>query len=83
MSATITQGTTASSERDELRELDHRSGDGLDVALYWRPADNRTLVTVWDAKAGDAFTIVVAEDERPLDVFRHPYAYARPPRQPR
>ena len=33
-------------------------------------------VAVDDAKTGDAFTIDVREDERALEVFHHPYAYA-------
>jgi len=60
----------------ELRELDHRYGDGIDVRLFWRPSDDRTLVTVSDAKTGDAFAIEVGPDQRALDVFHHPFAYA-------
>jgi len=60
----------------ELRELDHRVSDGIAVSLLWRPRDNRALVAVRDAKTGDAFTIEVGDDQRALDVFQHPYAYA-------
>ncbi|HKH16147.1 MAG TPA: hypothetical protein VKA57_01370 [Solirubrobacteraceae bacterium] len=60
----------------ELRELDHRAGDGIDVRLLWRPHDNRALVAVSDAKTGEAFTLEVGDDERALDVFQHPFAYA-------
>ena len=67
----MTTHTTA-----ELRELDHRVSDGIDVQLLWRPHDNRTLVAVSDAKTGEAFTIEVGADQRPLDVFHHPFAYA-------
>ena len=59
-----------------LRELDHRVSDGIAVWLLWRPHDNRALVAVRDAKTGDAFTIEVGDDQRALDVFQHPYAYA-------
>ena len=59
-----------------LRELDHRVSDGIDVRLLWRPHDDRVLVAVSDAKTGDAFTLVVGPDERALDVFHHPFAYA-------
>jgi hypothetical protein len=59
-----------------LRELDHRFNDGIDVRLYWRPEDDRTLVAVDDAKTGDAFTIEVRPGQRALDVFHHPYVYA-------
>jgi hypothetical protein len=60
----------------ELRELDRRYSDGIDVRLFWRPSDDRTLVTVSDAKTGDAFAIEVGPDQRALDVFHHPFAYA-------
>jgi hypothetical protein len=65
---------------DTLRELDQRTTDGIDVRLLWRPADDRVLVAVSDARTGDAFTIDVADRGRALDVFQHPYAYA-PARQ--
>ena len=60
----------------ELRELDHRVSDGIEVQLLWRPHDDRTLVAVSDAKTGQSFTLEVREGQRPLDVFHHPFAYA-------
>ena len=60
----------------ELRELDHRVSDGIEVRLLWRPHDDRVLVAVADAKTGQAFTIEVGADQRALDVFQHPFAYA-------
>jgi hypothetical protein len=59
-----------------LRELAHRVSDGIDVRLLWRPHDNRALVAVTDAKTGEAFAIEVGPDQRALDVFHHPFAYA-------
>jgi len=59
-----------------LRELDHRSNDGIDVHLLWDPTEDRVLVAVADAKTGAAFTVPVARDQRAYDVFHHPYAYA-------
>jgi hypothetical protein len=59
-----------------LRELDHRRTDGIDVWLLWAEDDGKVLVAVADDKTGDRFTIEVRADERPLDVFHHPYAYA-------
>jgi len=58
-----------------LRELDHRVSDGIAVWLLWRPQDDRALVAVRDAKTGESFTIEVAEGQKALEVFRHPYAY--------
>ena len=60
----------------ELLELDHRVSDGIEVQLLWRPSDDRALVAVSDAKTGEAFTIEVGADQRALDVFHHPFAYA-------
>jgi hypothetical protein len=60
----------------ELRELDHRVSDGIDVRLLWRPYDDRVLVAVSDTKTGDAFAIEVGGDQRAMDVFHHPFAYA-------
>ena len=59
-----------------LRELDHRVSDGIDVRLLWRPHDDRALVAVSDSKTGESFTILVGPDQRALDVFHHPFAYA-------
>jgi len=59
-----------------LRELDHRTNDGIDVRLLWHQHEDRVLVTVSDARTGDAFTVPVAPGRRAYDVFHHPYAYA-------
>jgi hypothetical protein len=66
-----------------LRELDHRRNDGIDVRLLWSPSDDRIVVAVGDAKTGERFRLDVRADESPLDVFRHPYAYAAPRRTAR
>jgi hypothetical protein len=58
------------------RELDSRTFDGIEVRLLWSEHDGRVLVAVADGKTGDAFSIEVREDERAMDVFHHPYAYA-------
>jgi hypothetical protein len=58
------------------RELDSRIVGGLDVRLLWDPAEDRSAVAVEDVGTGGRFTIDVREDEHPLEVFRHPYAYA-------
>jgi hypothetical protein len=58
------------------RELDSRSGDGLEVRLLWHPRDNRVWVAVNDTKTGDSFDVQIGRGDRALDVFHHPYAYA-------
>jgi hypothetical protein len=59
-----------------VRELDHRVNDRIDVWLRWRTSDDLLFVEVADDRTGERFVVEVAEGERPLDVFAHPYAYA-------
>ncbi len=63
------------------RELDRRTGDGLEVRLLWSQNDGRVTVAVTDTKTGEAFELPIREGERALEVFHHPYAYAA--RRPR
>jgi len=58
-------------------ELAEREDNGVSVALYWTRATNVLTVTVADVTTGDYFELVLAENERPLEVFYHPFAYAR------
>ncbi len=60
----------------ELHELDHRTGDGFDVALLWNSRTDTVFVTVADARTGDLFRIAVDACDA-LDAFHHPYAYSR------
>jgi hypothetical protein len=57
------------------RELTSRTIDGIDVRLLWSEADGLVFVAVNDHKTGECFTVPVAADQRPLEVFEHPYAY--------
>lgn len=59
-----------------VHELDHRRNDGLDVRLLWDSATDRVSVSLHDSKTGEGFEVEVGRDERPLDVFHHPFAYA-------
>jgi len=58
------------------RELDSRISDGIEVRLLWHPVDDRTSVAVHDTTTGEMFELKVADGQRAIDVFRHPYAYA-------
>jgi hypothetical protein len=58
-----------------IRELDGRHSDGIDVRLLWNQTADQIVVSVFDAKTGDAFAIEVEASEA-LDAFRHPYAHA-------
>jgi hypothetical protein len=78
--STITSGDTNDVFGNELGagicELCSRSQSGLDVALLWQQSDNTAIVAVVDHCAGDAFLLDVQEDDNPLELFHHPYAYA-------
>jgi hypothetical protein len=63
-------------DQSEIRELDHRSGDGVDVTLLWSSRTGRIFVAVEDARTSEAFHITVQPSDA-LDAFRHPYAYSR------
>jgi hypothetical protein len=58
------------------RELHSRVSDGIHVRLLWNEHDGRVTVAVADGKTGDAFVVEVRDDDRAMDVFHHPYAYA-------
>jgi hypothetical protein len=59
-----------------MTELAHRRNEDVDVSLFWDRKHDRLLVLVEDIRAGDRFAIRPARD-RALDVFNHPFAYAR------
>ena len=58
-----------------LRELDHRTNDGIDVTLVWNPRTNHVLVVAEDQRTGESFELEV-EAADALKAFRHPFAYA-------
>ena len=58
-----------------IRELDHRTGDGIDVTLLWYPDTERVSVAVVDVRTGEAFELTVPGSDA-LEAFKHPYAYA-------
>lgn len=67
--------STAATTTD-IRELDHRTADGVEVALLWHASRDFLSVVVSDTRAGEAFELVLDERDDALDVFHHPYAYA-------
>jgi hypothetical protein len=56
-----------------IRELDHRTTDGIDVKLLWSAETDRIWIDVQDAQGG-SFEIDV-DPGNALEAFRHPYAY--------
>jgi hypothetical protein len=60
----------------DTRELDHRTADGVEVALVWHPSRDFLSVVVSDARIGETFELVLDQRDDAMDVFHHPYAYA-------
>ena len=59
----------------QMRELDRRRNDGIDVVLRWNQVDTSVTVAVHDARTGSAFEFEV-EGHDAYDAFHHPYAHA-------
>lgn len=60
---------------DNLRELDHRTSDGIDVQLLWDPATNGVSIAVADGRSGEVLHFGV-DGREATDAFHHPFAYA-------
>ena len=61
-------------EDTTMRELDCRSGDGIEVRLLWEQRSDSVFVAVADERTGDRFRICI-DPAAALDAFQHPYAY--------
>lgn len=59
-----------------LRELDQRSGGGLEVTLLWSQLSGSLYVCVEDLQANKGFHFAVDPAEA-LDAFHHPFGYRR------
>lgn len=59
-----------------LRELDQRSGNGLEVTLLWSPRSGSVYVCVQDDQTDTGFHYAVDPADA-LAAFRHPYGYSR------
>ena len=57
-------------------ELASRESNGITVRLLWSRPTGLVTVSVDDAANDDYFELVLDEDDRPLDVFYHPFAHA-------
>lgn len=58
-----------------IRELDHRTNDGIEVRLLWNSNTNHVSVSVNDTRSGESFELPVPAADA-LAAFHHPYAYA-------
>ena len=61
-----------------IRELDRRTGDGIEVRLLWNADTDQVVVSVHDARTVESFELEVATGDA-LFAFQHPYAYANCP----
>ena len=59
---------------DEMRELDQRTTDGIEVRLLWDTDTHAVFVSVTE-RDGRPFEFEVFPADA-LEAFRHPYAYA-------
>jgi hypothetical protein len=58
-----------------VRELDHRTADGIGVRLLWNSLTSRVAVAVEDTRTGESFELQVPGADA-LEAFWHPFAYA-------
>ena len=72
--------SSAGAFEPERRELARRSSAGVDVTLYWQPILDELLVCVRDDRHGAHFEIRPPRNLA-LDVYYHPYAYAKESRR--
>jgi hypothetical protein len=56
------------------RELARRVNGGLEITLYWNPADNGISIDVHEAATDETISFAVPGD-RALEAFNHPFAY--------
>ena len=68
------EGTASCTPRTELAA---RESNGVSVRLLWSRTTNEVAVRVDDRKLSEIFELSVPEGRSALDVFYHPYAYAR------
>lgn len=60
------------------KELTRRdAGIGSHVVLLWSRRAGRAAVVVEEDTTGELIELDVGEDENPLELFNHPYAYMR------
>jgi hypothetical protein len=61
--------------RIELRELAHRTSDGIHVTLLWSKSTDTISLEILDARSGERLEFDV-ERHHALDAFKHPFVYA-------
>jgi hypothetical protein len=66
---------TVTAPLTERRELAHRTGDGIEVTLFWNEVTDRVTLEVLDLRSDERLELDIAGHVA-LDAFHHPYAYA-------
>jgi hypothetical protein len=61
---------------EPIRELDHRTNNGITVTLLWNAQTNRLFISVLDMPDGPSLEFDVAPADA-LDACHHPYSYAK------
>ena len=60
---------------ESIRELAERTSNGRRTRLYWLQGTRQLWVEVYDPEL-DETVVILAEPERALEAFHHPYAFA-------
>ena len=58
------------------KELTRRDAGGSHVVLLWSRRRHRAAVVVDDDATGELVELDIRERDNPLELYRHPYAYA-------
>jgi hypothetical protein len=53
-----------------------RHSGTADIALFWSKRTHQAAVAVDDPATGEHFELLVAPGQNPLELYRHPFAYA-------
>ena len=59
------------------KELARRDAAGSHVVLLWSRRRHRAAVVVDDDATGELVELDIREQENPLELYQHPYAYLR------
>ncbi|MGN6171071.1 MAG: hypothetical protein ACTHQQ_23300 [Solirubrobacteraceae bacterium] len=66
---------TNTTRDNDIRELDRRINDGIDVRLLWNSVADQVVLAVHDTRTDESFELHVAAADALL-AFHHPYVYA-------
>jgi len=59
----------------QVRELDRRTSEGIDVRLLWNSHTDRVSIAVQDERSGESFELEIDSTDA-LAAFHDPYLYA-------